>query len=47
VGVAQQSQAATLFGETCASPFGVAPMGLEAVTAYRGRPRHRARLCRR
>ncbi|MCX7383136.1 MAG: alpha-hydroxy-acid oxidizing protein [Alphaproteobacteria bacterium] len=36
VGVTDRSQATPLYGETYASPFGVAPMGLEAITGYRG-----------
>ena len=36
VGVAQRSQATTLLGHTYASPFGIAPMGIAAMTAYRG-----------
>jgi L-lactate dehydrogenase (cytochrome) len=36
VGVAQRSQATTLLGHTYASPFGIAPMGITAMTAYRG-----------
>jgi len=35
-GVAQRSQATTLFGRTYAAPFGIAPMGLCALSAYRG-----------
>ena len=30
------SQQATLFGHTYASPFGIAPMGISALSAYRG-----------
>ena len=30
------SQQATLFGKTYASPFGIAPMGISALSAYRG-----------
>jgi L-lactate dehydrogenase (cytochrome) len=36
VGVAQRSQATPLLGHTYASPFGIAPMGICAMTAYRG-----------
>jgi len=36
VGVAQRSQATTLLGHGYASPFGIAPMGISALTAYRG-----------
>ena len=35
-GVAQRSQATTLFGHTWAAPFGIAPMGMCALSAYRG-----------
>lgn len=35
-GVSQRSQATTLFGHTFAAPFGIAPMGLCALSAYRG-----------
>jgi L-lactate dehydrogenase (cytochrome) len=35
-GVSQRSQATTLFGHTYAAPFGIAPMGLCALSAYRG-----------
>lgn len=34
--VSQRSQAVTLFGRTYDSPFGIAPMGLTALSAYRG-----------
>ena len=34
--VSHRSTQATLFGETYSMPFGIAPMGLEALTAYRG-----------
>jgi L-lactate dehydrogenase (cytochrome) len=34
--VAQRSQNVTLFGQRFASPFGIAPMGLAALSAYRG-----------
>jgi L-lactate dehydrogenase (cytochrome) len=34
--VSQRSQATTLFGKTYAAPFGIAPMGLSALAAYRG-----------
>lgn len=36
VGVTHRSQQASLLGETYASPFGVAPMGMESITGYRG-----------
>ena len=36
VGVAQRTQATTLLGHTYGSPFGIAPMGIAAMTAYRG-----------
>lgn len=36
VGVAQRSQATTLLGKSYAFPFGIAPMGISAMTAYRG-----------
>src|SRR5205085_9713884 len=36
VNVAQRSQAASLLGRSYAAPFGIAPMGLCAMTAYRG-----------
>ena len=36
VDVSKRSTAATLFGRTYAAPFGIAPMGLCAMTAYRG-----------
>ncbi|NML48436.1 alpha-hydroxy-acid oxidizing protein [Ramlibacter sp. G-1-2-2] len=35
-GVAQRSQATTLFGKTWSAPFGIAPMGMCALAAYRG-----------
>jgi L-lactate dehydrogenase (cytochrome) len=35
-GVAQRSQATSLFGHTWSSPFGIAPMGMCALSAYRG-----------
>ena len=35
-GVAHRSQATSLFGHTFAAPFGIAPMGLCALSAYRG-----------
>ncbi|MFI5446922.1 alpha-hydroxy acid oxidase [Polaromonas sp. UC242_47] len=35
-GVSQRSQATALFGHTWAAPFGIAPMGLCALSAYRG-----------
>src|SRR6056297_115110 len=34
--VARRSQAATLFGTRHAAPFGIAPMGMSALAAYRG-----------
>ncbi|MFL6716896.1 MAG: alpha-hydroxy acid oxidase [Burkholderiaceae bacterium] len=36
VDVSTRSQSLTLFGETYASPIGIAPMGLSALTSYRG-----------
>nr|WP_089401382.1 alpha-hydroxy acid oxidase [Noviherbaspirillum humi] len=36
VDVSTRSQAVELFGRTYASPFGIAPMGLSALSAYRG-----------
>jgi len=36
VGVAGRSAQATLFGRTYASPFGIAPMGIVALSGYRG-----------
>lgn len=36
VNVSQRSQSQTLFGHTYSSPFGVAPMGLLALSGYRG-----------
>jgi L-lactate dehydrogenase (cytochrome) len=36
VDVSGGSQQATLFGRTYASPFGIAPMGISALSAYRG-----------
>ena len=35
-GVSQRSQSTTLFGQSYAAPFGIAPMGLCALSAYRG-----------
>jgi L-lactate dehydrogenase (cytochrome) len=35
-GVAQRSQAIELYGRTWSAPFGIAPMGLCALSAYRG-----------
>ena len=35
-GVAQRSQATPLFGHTWSAPFGIAPMGMCALGAYRG-----------
>jgi L-lactate dehydrogenase (cytochrome) len=34
--VSQRSQATTLFGQKFAAPFGLAPMGMSALAAYRG-----------
>ena len=34
--VAQRDQGVTLFGQRYASPFGIAPMGIAALSAYRG-----------
>lgn len=34
--VSARSQAVTLFGRSYASPFGIAPMGISALTAYNG-----------
>ena len=36
VDISRRSTAATLFGETYAAPFGIAPVGLSALSAYRG-----------
>ena len=36
VDVSQRSQTVELFGETYASPFGIAPMGISALIAYEG-----------
>ena len=36
VDVAQRSQQTTIFGNTYASPFGIAPVGISAISAYRG-----------
>jgi L-lactate dehydrogenase (cytochrome) len=36
VNVSKRSTTVTLFGKTYASPFGIAPMGLSALSAYRG-----------
>ena len=36
VGTAERTTAAELFGHTYAAPFGIAPMGLSALSAYRG-----------
>lgn len=36
VDVSRRSQSLTLFGETYAAPIGIAPMGLSALTSYRG-----------
>ena len=34
--VSQRSQKTSLLGHDCASPFGIAPMGISALTAFRG-----------
>ncbi|MBD8529778.1 MULTISPECIES: alpha-hydroxy acid oxidase [unclassified Massilia] len=34
--VSQRSSACTLFGQTYAAPFGIAPLGISALSAYRG-----------
>lgn len=36
VDVSARSQQATLFGKTYAAPFGIAPVGMSALSAYRG-----------
>lgn len=36
VDVSARSQKATLFGKTYAAPFGIAPVGMSALSAYRG-----------
>ncbi len=36
VDVSKRSQQTTLFGRTYATPFGIAPMGITALSAYRG-----------
>jgi L-lactate dehydrogenase (cytochrome) len=36
VDVSRRSTATTVFGHECAAPFGIAPMGLSALSAYRG-----------
>ncbi len=36
VDVSKRSQTTALFGQTYASPFGIAPMGIMAMSAYRG-----------
>ncbi|MGP1679739.1 MAG: alpha-hydroxy acid oxidase [Burkholderiales bacterium] len=36
IDVSQRTQATTLFGRSYCSPFGIAPLGLCALTAYRG-----------
>ncbi|WP_233859299.1 alpha-hydroxy acid oxidase [Paraburkholderia sp. HD33-4] len=36
VDVSRRSQATTIFGHTWSSPFGIAPMGISAISAYRG-----------
>ncbi|WP_298374100.1 alpha-hydroxy acid oxidase [Azospirillum sp.] len=36
IDVSKRSQTVTLFGRTYDSPFGIAPMGLSALSAYRG-----------
>ena len=36
VDISRRSMARTLFGQTYCAPFGIAPLGLSALTAYRG-----------
>ena len=36
VDVSRRQQSASLFGQTYAAPFGIAPMGISALSAYRG-----------
>jgi L-lactate dehydrogenase (cytochrome) len=36
VDVSRRSQETTIFGRTYASPFGIAPVGISAISAYRG-----------
>jgi L-lactate dehydrogenase (cytochrome) len=36
VNVSRRSQATTIFGSTYSSPFGIAPVGISAISAYRG-----------
>ena len=36
VDISRRSQSVTLFGQTYDAPFGIAPMGIEALYAYRG-----------
>jgi L-lactate dehydrogenase (cytochrome) len=36
IDVSKRSQQASLFGSTYAAPFGIAPMGISALSAYRG-----------
>ena len=36
VGVGNRTQSVDLLGKTYALPFGIAPMGISAMTAYRG-----------
>ncbi|WP_206998614.1 alpha-hydroxy acid oxidase [Trinickia mobilis] len=36
VDVSRRSQATTIFGKRYASPFGIAPVGISAISAYRG-----------
>jgi len=36
IDVSRRNQAVELFGQTWSSPFGIAPMGLSALSAYRG-----------
>ena len=36
VDVSQRTQQSTLFGRTYAAPFGIAPLGISALYAYRG-----------
>ena len=36
VDVSKRSQQTTLFGKTYAAPFGISPLGISALYAYRG-----------
>ena len=36
VDVSKRSTSATLFGQSLRAPFGIAPMGIAALSAYRG-----------